>query len=111
MNNENDENSYENLRLKKILEKSAGVLSGEDIDANLKNDHIYNLRKVDSKIKENVPNDVNCVQNSNFMSIGGNSKNPLNEIHNTNSNINGTNQNQATGQSNFLYGGQPIMIA
>jgi len=38
LNNEHEEISYENLRLKKILEKSSGVLSGEDIDANLKND-------------------------------------------------------------------------
>ena len=38
LNNEHEEISYENFRLKKILEKSSGVLSGEDIDANLKND-------------------------------------------------------------------------
>ena len=61
LNNEGEETSYENLRLKKILEKSSNILSDEDLNSNLKNDQKIHLRKQNVNLKDQSPVDRNCM--------------------------------------------------
>lgn len=61
LNNEGEETSYENLRLKKILEKSSNILSDEDLNSNLKNDQKIHLRIQNVNLKDQSPVDRNCM--------------------------------------------------